>query len=347
MTESNGESVFGETATRTASPEDASARAAPGEGTAGASVNAEEVAAPRAEETGARAGETDAAPLVVESGASPLEVFHLNCPSCGERLVGDYCHACGEKRPESRDLTVRHFVTEAAQELTSVEHSKLFHTIWSLLVRPGFLTNEWIAGRRRLYLKPLNLCLGIFALSLFAYSVYRPVSMFDLANFLKQDQTGNTLRPLDKLAAKKHIETDELLDRISERWQHFMSLSPLIFIGVFALTLQLVFVLSRRYFVEHLVFSMHYVSFALLTVVLLWPLYFFIGIKSGGINTTVAVLKWLLDAVYMFFAVRAVYRLSNARTLLASVVLIVCYFLSYMFVLLSSVVLATVSVALT
>src|ERR1044072_2585558 len=85
------------------------------------------------------------------------------CPEWEETRGGDFCHACGEKRREARDLSTRYFFSETAQELTSVEHSKLFHTIWALLFRPGFLTNEWIAGRRRRYLKPLNLCLGILA----------------------------------------------------------------------------------------------------------------------------------------------------------------------------------------
>lgn len=310
-----------------------------------ASVVGENDAANVADES-AKSVADESATHASSSEASPLEVFHTSCPSCGERLVGDYCHTCGEKRPESRDLTVRHFVTEAAQELTSVEHSKLFHTIWALLFRPGFLTNEWIAGRRRLYLKPLNLCLGIFALTLFAYSVYKPVSMFDLGNLLAQNKTGNSMGPLERMAAKKHMETGELLDRVSEKWQRFMSLSPFVFIVAFALVLQLVFISTRRYFVEHLVFSMNYVSFSMLTIVLLWPLYFFIGIKQGGVNTAVAIVKWLVDIVYMFFAVRAVYRLSNARTVLASLLLIVGYFLSYMLVLIGSVVLAVVSVAL-
>jgi hypothetical protein len=268
------------------------------------------------------------------------------CPECSATLAGDFCHRCGEKRLDSRDLSLRHFFDEALQELTSVEHSKLFHTVWALLFRPGFLTNEWIAGRRRRYLKPLNLCLGIFALSLFAYSVYKPVSMYDIDKFLKQDQTGKSSKLFERVAAKKHMETEALLDRISERWQRFMSLSPFVFVGAFALVLQLVFIFTRRYFVEHLVFSMHYVSFSLLTVVLLWPLYLFIGIKQGGVNTAVAVCKWLLDIIYMFFAVRAVYRLSTGRTILASLLLVVGYFLSYMLVLIGSLVLAIIAVAL-
>jgi hypothetical protein len=267
------------------------------------------------------------------------------CPSCGAALVGDYCHGCGEKRPEARDLTLRHFFSEAAQELTSVEHSKLFHTLRALLFRPGFLTNEWIAGRRKHYLKPLNLCLGILALSLFAYSVYKPVSTYDLEKLLPQGGSPESRRSLEKLAAAKKVDVSTLLDRVSEKWAHYMSLTPLLIVGAYALVLQLVFMFSRRYFVEHLVFSMHFVSFSTLTVVMLWPVYLFIGIKQGWANYAIAALKWVLDIVYMYFAVRAVYGLRPARTLLASVLLVVGYFATYLLALIGAVVAAVVSVA--
>ena len=251
------------------------------------------------------------------------------CPECEAELAGDFCHRCGEKRPESRDLSVRRFFDEAAQELTSVEHSKLFHTLWALLFRPGFLTNEWVAGRRRRYLKPLNLCLGVFALSLFAYSVYKPVSMYDAENIIRHDQYGSAKKVFGKMAERKGVTLEAFMERVSDRWQRYVSLSTLLFVAGFAAVLQIVFMFSPRYFVEHLVFAMHFVSFSVLTVVLMWPVYFFIGLKPGGVNTWVAVLKWSLDIAYMFFAVRAVYRLGAGLTLVAAVLLTAGYFLTY------------------
>jgi hypothetical protein len=268
------------------------------------------------------------------------------CPECGGSFVGDFCHRCGEKRPESRDISLRHFFDEAAQELTSVEHSKLFHTVWALLFRPGVLTREWVVGRRRRYLKPLNLCLGVFALSLFAYSVYKPVSMYDIEKFVKQSKQEESVKLFERFAAKKHMELPALFDRLNEKWQRNMSLSPLVFVGGFALVLQLVFALTRRYFVEHLVFSMHFVSFSTLVLVLLWPVYFFIGFKQGGANIAVGVFKWVLDGVYMYFAVRSVYGLGTLKTLLASVPLVVGYFLSYTLVLIGALVAAIINVGL-
>jgi hypothetical protein len=278
--------------------------------------------------------------------AEGVPVTAGGCPECGTALVGDFCHGCGEKRPEARDLSVRRFFAEAAQELTSVEHSKLFHTVWSLLFRPGFLTREWIAGRRRRYLKPLNLCLGILALSLFAYSVYKPVSMYDVEKFIRADRREDSIKVFERFAQRKNMELSAAFDRINEKWQRYMSLAPLLIVGGFALVLQLVFIFSRRFFVEHFVFAMHFVSFSTLAVVLLWPVYFFIGIKPGGYNILLAVFKWAVDITYMFYAVRSVYGLGRARTLVASVLLVGGYFLVYLLVLLATLVGAIVSVGL-
>lgn len=295
-------------------------------------------------QTAERADAGRAAGVPADAGAG--EAAAGACPECETALAGDYCHGCGEKRPEARDLSVRHFFAEAAQELTSVEHSKLYHTLRALLFRPGFLTNEWLAGRRRRYLKPLNLCLGIFALSLFAFSAYKPVSIYDAENVLRHDQFGNAGRVFEKLAARKRVTLEVLLERINERWQRYASLSTLLFVLGFAAVLQVVFMFSERYFVGHLVFSMHFVSFALLTTVLLWPVYFLVGLKPGGINMVVGALKWLLDIAYMFFAVRAVYGMSTGRTFVAALVLTVGYFLSYMIVFVGAFVAAMLSTVL-
>jgi uncharacterized protein YebE (UPF0316 family) len=92
---------------------------------------------------------------------------------------------------------------------------------------------------------------------------------------------------------------------------------------------------------------MHFLSFTTLTAVLLWPVYLFIGIKMGGVNYAVMALKWLLDITYVFFAVRAVYGLRPGRTLAASVLLVVGYFVCFALVLGVSLTAAVLNVVLT
>ena len=267
------------------------------------------------------------------------------CPSCGEGLVGDYCHRCGEKRAEARDLTLRHFLREAAQELSSLEHSKLLRTLRALLFRPGHLSAEWVAGRRNLYVKPLNLYLAVFALSLFAFSVYEPLSVYNMQAVVEQDATGRIGRGLEEMAARRRVPTEEFVGKVNERWHDYMSLSSLFIAASYSLLLQIVFMLfARRHFVEHLVFSLHFVSFSSLLVVLMWPLYFFVGVKPTPASTALAVLCWLLIAAYMFLAVRTFYRTGTAAALLLTLVLLAGYYAVYVAVYVVSLAAAVLSV---
>ncbi|HZI17103.1 MAG TPA: DUF3667 domain-containing protein [Pyrinomonadaceae bacterium] len=267
------------------------------------------------------------------------------CANCGEPLRGPYCHGCGEKSADGRDLSLRHFAAEAAQELTSVERSKLLRTARALLFRPGLLSVEYFSGRRTRYLKPLNLCLAVFALSLFFYSAYKPVSMYDLERFVRQDQTGAFEKITNKWAERKGLPREALVERIGDKWQGFMSLFQLLNVILFALLLQLVYLFSRRYFVEHLVFAMHYVAFSVLTVVMLFPVYLLTGINPTPVTKTLAVFKWLVDLVYMFFAVRAFYGHRPAAALPLSLLLIGGYFVCYVTVYVGALLAAAVSVA--
>jgi hypothetical protein len=261
------------------------------------------------------------------------------CPECGEVLAGDFCHRCGEKRPEARDLSVRHFVLDAAKELTSLD-SKLTRTLLALLFRPGRLTNEWIAGRRGRYLKPLNLCLGVFALSLFVLTSSKQVSMFNIGLVLEnQRQIGVQMklkgtdvinRRLDSTAERKGLTRQALEDALSERWQRNVSLVQPAEIIALAVLLQLVYLFSRRYFVEHLVFSMHFLSFAVLTSTLMFPVYYLIGMNLSWLNFAVAGLKFLVDVFYLFVALRAVYRDSPGAALLRAPVVFAGYFVIYL-----------------
>jgi hypothetical protein len=263
------------------------------------------------------------------------------CPNCGAALVGDYCHGCGEKRPEARDLSVRHFLRETAAELTSLD-SKLYHTLRSLLFRPGLLTLEWVAGRRGRYLKPLNLVLALFALQIFVYTASKAASMFNVAMIVENERqlaeqwhlpNGGFYDKLFGNASKRKGESvGSLYESVNEKWQRNVSLLQPAQIFVLAVLLQILYFLSRRYFVEHLVFSMHFLAFTSLTTTLMWPVYYFIGIAPTRYNMAIAVSKFVLDIVYMFVALRAVYRGSHAFAVVRAFVLFVGYFLTYIFI---------------
>lgn len=269
------------------------------------------------------------------------------CPACREPLIGTYCHLCGEERFDPSSLSLRRFAAKSFQELVDLEHSKIFRTFRSLFLRPGFLTNEFLAGRRSLYLSPLKVVLVTFAVSFFLYTFYRPVAVYDVRTMIDNDWTGQWAKAVGEMAAKKGATVDAFIAAVNEKWQFYMSLLQLSTVLFCAALLQLLYLLSRRYFVEHLVFSMHFFSFTYAVPVILWPLYLLVGVgvSTASLALSLAVIAGIV--VYLFFAMRAVYGGSKRMTLLKAGAL---YFGSYLLMtgqMVLTMVLAFIHVALT
>ena len=72
-------------------------------------------------------------------------------------MSGPYCSSCGQKQVQ-QDLTLSEFLNETTQELTHLE-GKVPTTLKVLLLQPGRLTQEFLAGRRARWLPPLRLYL--------------------------------------------------------------------------------------------------------------------------------------------------------------------------------------------
>lgn len=94
------------------------------------------------------------------------------CPNCYHPNPGEYCPQCGQKQNERR-MTLRKLLAEFLDEQFGV-NNRLPRTLKLLLLRPGFLTNEYFDGRIQQYIAPLRLYLltsvAFFALFLLSGS---------------------------------------------------------------------------------------------------------------------------------------------------------------------------------
>jgi len=91
------------------------------------------------------------------------------CLNCQSALYGRYCHVCGQENLEPKE-TVWHLVTHFFNDITHFD-GKFFSTVKYLLRKPGFLSAEYMAGRRASYLNPIRMYVftsAIFFLILFA-----------------------------------------------------------------------------------------------------------------------------------------------------------------------------------
>jgi Protein of unknown function (DUF3667). len=248
------------------------------------------------------------------------------CVSCGTPLTGNFCAYCGERRPDRNHFRFSRFLRRALEEITDFEHSKLLKTIRLLLVAPGKLTTEYLRGSVRPYVGPIKLYLSFFALTLFLYSIYQPAAIYDINLFLSQDTTQAWHQVVTTIAQKRHITESQVIFETNTRWQRYLYLSEIIYPLVLGLFLSLVYRGQRRYYAEHLVFALAFLSFAYLIQVLFWPVYAIVGVKFSAAYFLVSVPVLLGSAIYLLLALRRVYEESWIRTGLKSTLLYLFYF---------------------
>jgi hypothetical protein len=161
-------------------------------------------------------------------------------------------------------LSLRHLAGEAAEHVSSLD-LKLLRTLVVLLRRPGELTRAYVRGARTLYARPMQLFLLINVAFFFAAS---PLGVFryELPATVPQSALPHAPHGRILLAKMKERGTtwDDMRPRYNEsverRKRELISLWVLAFgLGVALLQLG-----RRRYLAEHLVFSVHFFTFALL-----------------------------------------------------------------------------------
>ncbi len=92
-----------------------------------------------------------------------------NCLNCGSTVIGKYCSECGQENTAPKD-SVWQLMSRFFNDVTHFD-GKFFSTLKPLLFRPGFLSKEYMRGRRAGYLNPIRMYLFtsfIFFLAFFS-----------------------------------------------------------------------------------------------------------------------------------------------------------------------------------
>ena len=245
------------------------------------------------------------------------------CPNCGAQADGRFCPSCGQETRVALPK-VREFLREAAGRYVALD-GRLWRTLLALVARPGFLTREYFAGRRRRYIRPSRLFL---VLSVALFAVIRLLS--DAPVLRIDDHTaaanGAASRPIVDARDDMAIELDDIESwspALAQRLQRFRKLpaadkveqinagvlrygpyAMLALLPASALLLQAVYAGRRRSYpqrprryAQHLVFAAHIHAFlcviAMLAFVLRVP-------GSGPLLVAWAGVycAWAMHAVY-------------------------------------------------
>jgi hypothetical protein len=78
-----------------------------------------------------------------------------NCLNCGTKLVGDFCHHCGQKDIPRRQV-IGDLVSNFIEAFTNFD-GKFLRTTKYLFLKPGFLAIEYNKGKRETYFHPVRM----------------------------------------------------------------------------------------------------------------------------------------------------------------------------------------------
>jgi hypothetical protein len=245
------------------------------------------------------------------SVAAPLPLDDARCPSCDAIRTDRYCPRCGEARVEPEELTVRHFAAHAFEQFTNVDGT-LWRTMRTLLLRPGELTVEYFAGRRRRYAKPLQLFLLVNVAVLLTMQLIgidiqrgrRDLRAYETGTTTSALVFKNTARVRRLVALRQErsgLTHDALAARFDARRDGMGQTAWLLIVPALAGALALLYARRRAPFLRHLICAVHISAF-LSTMMLLLVLTF--TLIAVGIRRAVT---WLAaDGVNVDARVRAI-----------------------------------------
>jgi hypothetical protein len=259
------------------------------------------------------------------------------CLNCGTRLAAShaYCPECGQANHDL-NIPVRHFLGEAVEGIFHFD-TKSIRTILALTFNPGFVTSEFIKGKRVRYVAPVKLYVFISFLFFLLLSVMpgrnEPVSSADSPStsigitffgINSQELRGMKNTQLDSVMQTRGIELSMLNKYIVRQLSRLGTLGPegfnhLLMKGIsymmfalmpfFALFVFLLFRKKALYYIGTLIFSIHYHSFVflLLTASLIVN-------RLAGTSLTMEI-PLIVCPIYLFFALRHVYKDSCIKTI--------------------------------
>jgi len=205
-----------------------------------------------------------------------------SCKNCDTPLEARYCPQCGQRDIEL-DRPLAELLREALGEALDVD-GRAARTVWTLIRRPGLLTSEYLAGRRRRYSPPFRLYL-IISLLFFVLTAWIAGQgiLLDEGQTLEVDAPGQ-----------------------ARLFADYVPRLMFILLPVFALFLKVAF--RQRLYFDHLIHALHLHSALFIVLMLMLPL------ERVAAQSVLAMITQLVLFAYLLtifvISVRHVYRVS-------------------------------------
>ena len=272
------------------------------------------------------------------------------CPNCAEPLHGQFCSQCGQNQ-KNTDRYFAILLNEAFEGIFSW-NSKAWLTTVAMFLKPGFLTTEHFANRRARYISPLRLYIITSVAFFLTLSI---INFLGLNNSTSSNNGSVDQKELSQLEDNQSIEAQEIVKKrtVTVNVPHLeddvegsvssklkakirkanevgatnpkrliakiidsMPAVTFFLLPFYALIFKLTFLNSKRYYAEHLVFTVHLNCF-------LFSFYTLMVIAQISLNPIFA--GWLvaifisLSNVYLAISLKRVYQQNWPVTIIKTI----------------------------
>jgi hypothetical protein len=258
------------------------------------------------------------------------------CKSCGNEFRGLYCNVCGEKIIEPKDRSFRVFLSKILIATTIVDN-KFVKSLVLTIRQPGFLSREYVDGRRVNYMRPLQM---FFILNL-TYFLFPVLQMFNSSLYtqlyvLPHRQIAREVVSKKVGAEGLSIQGFEMM--YNDKTNGFAKLLLVLFVILASLPLSLIFRKKDRFFTDHLALSVELTSFNLainaislsVVLVIMNKLFKWSNVTWGNYlnDLTLTIVFVLTNLYFIFIAANSFYNQNGKRRIVKALLGVLGLFLA-------------------
>ncbi|RZK38323.1 MAG: DUF3667 domain-containing protein [Pedobacter sp.] len=156
-----------------------------------------------------------------------------NCLNCGHEVEKHFCPECGQENIELKEDAL-HMIVHTVADYFHFEH-KFFQTIKPLLLKPGWLTKEYVSGKRVSFIHPIKLYIFI-SIVFFIFTIGKGIKVNNtggskgntnreklISRQLNGIEQGLKWTPLDKkekdsILREARLKIEKELDKPGSKW---------------------------------------------------------------------------------------------------------------------------------
>jgi hypothetical protein len=257
------------------------------------------------------------------------------CKNCHHDFSGRYCNRCGERVIDPEDRSVLTLLKKTFRTIPLFDN-KLMRTIRLMAFKTGFVSSNYIQGRRIPFVDPLAVFL-LINLLFFLFPTFQNFNspLRTQMHFLSHSTIAS------EMVEERIMEEKTTLTDFTVRYdQHALNVAKVMlfsFVLILTVPFRIVNYSSGYYFRDHLFASLEFCSVSILVNYLLIPwCWIFVNsvLKTGNQETEMfeniylAFFMGMVSLGLFYLLERRVYSLGKKHAWFNSLLLISCFFVS-------------------